>query len=99
MDTRKRHFPWNRPPLELWPRVPNTAQFLPTDDKSIAAYDQGYSKALLDQVGADEAERFKAMAPFRRYVMSNYSRGDMFGEHVLFERKTSAANPTEMTAR
>ena len=99
VDTRKKHFPWDRPPLELWPRVPGTAQFLPNDDKSIAAYDQRYSKALLDQVDADEAERYKAMAPFRRYVMNNYSRVGMFGEHVLFERKTSAANPTEMTAR
>ncbi len=99
VDTRKRHFPWGRPPLELWPRVPRTAQFLPNDDKSIAAYDQRYSKALLDQVGADEAERYKAMAPFRRYVMSNYSRVGMFGEHVLFVRKMSAANPTEMTPR
>jgi hypothetical protein len=105
VDTRKRHFPWDRPPLELWPRVPKgflgakTAQFLPTDDKSIAAYDQAYSKALLDNVGADEAERYKAMAPFRQYVMSNYSQVGMFGEHVLFERKTSAANPTEMTPR
>ena len=99
VDTRKRHFPWDRPPLELWPRVPRTAEFLPNDDKSIAAYDQWYSKALLDQVGADEAERYKAMAPFRRYVMSNYSVIGMFGEHVLFERKTSAANPLEMTPR
>jgi hypothetical protein len=79
--------------------VPRTAEFLPNDDKSIAAYDQWYSKALLDQVGADEAERYKAMAPFRRYVMSNYSVIGMFGEHVLFERKTSAANPLEMTPR
>ncbi|MCD6395058.1 MAG: glycosyltransferase family 39 protein [Planctomycetes bacterium] len=88
VDTRKRHFPWNRPPLELWPRVPNTAQFLPNDDKSIAAYDQGYAKALLDQIDADEAARYKAMAPFRRYVMSNYSVvGGDFGKHVVFVRK------------
>jgi len=92
VDTRKRHFPWGRPPLELWPRVPGTAQFLPNDDKSIAAYDQRYSKALVDQVGADEAERYKAMAPFRRYVMNNYSRVGMFGEHVLFVRKTARAD-------
>ncbi len=94
VDTRKRHFPWNRPPLELWPRVPKgflgakTAQFLPNDDRSIAAYDKGYSKVLLDKVGADEAERYKAMAPFRQYVMSNYSVvGGDFGDHVLFVRK------------
>jgi hypothetical protein len=88
VDTRKQHFPWNRPPLELWPRVPRTGQFLPTDDKSIAAYDQGYSKFLLDKIDADEAERYKAMAPFRQYVMSNYSVvGRDFGKHVVFVRK------------
>jgi len=93
VDTRKRHFPWNRPPLELWPLVSRRSagstagQFLPTDNKSIAAYDRGYQKFLADNIGVDEAERYKAMAPFRRYVMSNYSVVDMFGEHVVFVRK------------
>ncbi len=98
VDTRKSHFPWDRPPLELWPRVrkgflgAKTAQFLPIDDKSIATYDQGYSKVLLDKVGADEVERYKVMAPFRRYVMNSYSVVGMFGNHVLFVRKTARAD-------
>ncbi len=28
VDTRKAHFPWDRPPLELWPRIANGYQLL-----------------------------------------------------------------------
>lgn len=93
VDSRKRHFPWKSPPLELWPKIPKgflgakSEQFLPNDDKIIEAHGTAYLKFLTDNVGPDEAERFKSMEPFRKYVMDNYKVVRMFGAHVLFERK------------
>ena len=88
VDTRKQHFPWGKTlPLELWPQLKKDT-FLPRDEKTIAQYDAFYSKVLLERSGPDEVERYKAMAPFRRYVMSNYSVvGRDFGKHVVFVRK------------
>ncbi len=37
VDTRKIHFPWNRPPLELWPRMKDG--FLPPEEKAMKQYD------------------------------------------------------------
>jgi 4-amino-4-deoxy-L-arabinose transferase-like glycosyltransferase len=99
VDSRKRHFPPGRPPLELWPRVPagfmgaKSEQFLPTDPQAVAAYDQAYTKMLAERVGPAEAKRHAAMAPFRNYVMSNYSVVGTYGEHVLFVRKTAPSAP------
>jgi hypothetical protein len=38
VDSRKNHFPWDRPPLELWPSIQNGIQLikpLPTDQKQL----------------------------------------------------------------
>jgi hypothetical protein len=133
VDSLKQHFPWDRPPLELWPSLSNgyrlfaglsdteserlwsvfvdifkpsnmnKAEFLRADISSVVEkYEDEYAKILAKQVGPDEALRFKAMEPFRRYVRENYkiiepeqyivlSDGRMyhriFGQHVLFQRK------------
>lgn len=75
VDTRKNHFPWDRPPLELWPITSFTggkqATFLPLNAEVIAAYDQSWTAALRKNWG-DEAARYEALAPLRRYVMANY---------------------------
>jgi 4-amino-4-deoxy-L-arabinose transferase-like glycosyltransferase len=102
VDTHKQHYPWGKTlPLELWPILPQGfmgakgTQFLPNDDKAIAQYDQVYYRVLLERSGPDEVERYKAMAPFRKYVMDNYKVAATFGQPpqltVLFERKTAGA--------
>jgi hypothetical protein len=84
VDSRKRHFPWDRAPLELWPRTPKG--FIPSDENEVSKYDAAYSKLLRERVGPDEALRYEAMKPFRTFVMKNYRVVWMFGPHVLFER-------------
>ena len=86
VDSRKQHFPWDRPALELWPQTPKG--FLPLNKQIIDEYDAAYSKMLSERIEPDEALRYKAMAPFRRFVMDNYRIVNInFGQHVLFERK------------
>jgi len=86
VDTHKRHFPWDRPPLELWPRTQKGP--LPLNKQIIDAYDAEYSKMLRERIEPDEALRYEAMQPFREFVMKNYKIVRRpFGQHVLFERK------------
>jgi hypothetical protein len=85
VDTHKRHFPWDRPPLELWPRTQKG--FLPAVPQIISQYDQMYAKMLREQIEPAEALRFEAMKPFREYVMKNYKIVQSFGVNILFQRK------------
>jgi hypothetical protein len=99
VDSRKRHFPWDRPPLELWPATPNG--FLPENEAIVAQYEKQYYDLLAEKFGTEEAQRFAAMAPLRKYIRDNYyivdeksykfsSRGlyhPKIGEHVIFKRK------------
>ncbi len=85
VDTRKQHFPWDRPPLELWPIMQN--QILKASGKKVTDPDEAYSKWLSDNIGEDEALRYKAMQPLRGFVMKDYRIVRPFGPHVLFERK------------
>ncbi len=95
VDSRKIHFPWNRPPLELWPQTPKG--FLPPDKAAIAVYDKWWTQVLrtnkrFKEFGEDEAQRYEAMQPFREFVMKNYKIVQPFGQHVLFQLKDPAAN-------
>jgi 4-amino-4-deoxy-L-arabinose transferase-like glycosyltransferase len=85
VDSLKRHFPWNRPPFELWPRTDKG--FLPLDKNLIDQYDSAYAKLLAEKIEPEEAKRFEAMRPFRQYVMNNYTIVGGFDPHVLFMRK------------
>jgi len=86
VDSRKNHFPWDRPPLELWPRTPNG--FLPANEQVVSQYDSAYAEILRKQIkDPDEAKRFQMMKPFREYVMKNYQIVRAFGQHVLFQHK------------
>jgi hypothetical protein len=86
VDSYKRHFPWDRPPLELWPRP--SGKFLPANEQIVGQYEAAFTKILQDKLSdPDEAERFKAMKPFRDYVMENYKIVHMFGQHALFQLK------------
>ena len=85
VDTRKRHFPLTRPPLELWPET--SKGFLPADEEIMKGYDQAYGNWLKEKVDLVEAKRYEAMQPFRRYVMTNYVVAQDIGGQVLFQRK------------
>ena len=86
VDSRKNHFPWNRPPLELWPRT--SKGFLPADEQVVSQYEAAYAEMLRDKINdSDEAKRFQAMKPFRQFVMKNYRIVRAFGQHVLFQHK------------
>jgi hypothetical protein len=92
VDSQKRHFPWNRPLLELWPKLPKgykglkKATFLPADNQAlIDRYSQEWSAYLEKQFGPEEAQRFRAMKPLREYIRRNFKGIRQFGAHILFE--------------
>ena len=86
VDSRKSHFPWDRPPLELWPRTQKG--FLPANEQIAGQYDVMYAKMLHEQIEPDEALRYQAMKSFREFVMKNYKIVQQpFGANVLFQRK------------
>jgi hypothetical protein len=107
VDSRKSHFPWDRPPLELWPMVRyqgmDKQAFLPLDPKAIENYDKAWSEILKRSSGGEtEAERYKVMEPFRKFIRENYEIAEpkqygftpdgrmvhmRFGEHVVFKLK------------
>ena len=86
VDSRKFHFPLDRPPLELWPRTQKG--FLPAVPQIAGQYDVMYTKMLRENIEPDEALRYEAMKPFREFVMKNYKIVRQFIDpHVLFQRK------------
>ncbi|MHC4556426.1 MAG: ArnT family glycosyltransferase [Planctomycetota bacterium] len=85
VDSRKSHFPWDRPPLELWPQTQKG--FLPANEQVVSQYDAAYAKILREKIEPDEALRYEQMKPFREFVMKNYRVVRTFGQHVLFERE------------
>jgi hypothetical protein len=106
VDTRKRDVPVNRPPYELWPIVryqsANRETFLSPDENVVARYEKDWENILRKDFGDDEAERFKVLAPLRKFVRENYEIADvtqygftpdgrlvhhLFGEEILFKLK------------
>jgi len=88
VDTHNIHFPYDgRPPLELWPDW--QYQILKKAKVQAADPDEAYADWLTKNVDADEAGRFRAMKPFRQYVMSNYKIVRSFDQFVVFELKSS----------
>ena len=85
VDTHKQHFPWDRPPLELWPT--EEGKFIPAEKSAIESYEKKYSKFLKEQIEPNEELRFEAMKPLRDYVMENYNIVKVYGQHVLFQHK------------
>ncbi len=86
VDTYKSHFPWDRPPLELW--LGARKGFRPANEQVLSQVEAQYVKTLAEIVDdPDEIKRFEAMKPFRDYVMNNYRIVRPFGDHVLFQRK------------
>jgi 4-amino-4-deoxy-L-arabinose transferase-like glycosyltransferase len=85
VDSRKMHFPFTRPPLELWPRVKDG--FVPPQDDIMRQYDQMYVSYLKEKVDPVEARRYEVLQPLRAYVMKNYQVVTDVGGQVLFRRK------------
>jgi 4-amino-4-deoxy-L-arabinose transferase-like glycosyltransferase len=105
VDTHKSHFPWNRPFLELWPVFnrlelpawPAQSDFLPATEQAIKQYDTSWLRILktherFREFGEDEARRYEAMRPLRRFVMTNYSYVGRISSHTLFELKSAGIN-------
>ena len=95
VDSRKPQFPWDRPPLELWPYIKGKG-FLPNQPAQIAAYDRAYKKALHKDVEPAEAERYQVMAPLREFIRQNYrivQPYNKFWSHVLLQRTTLNSPP------
>jgi len=86
VDTYKSHFPWDRPPLELW--LGARKGFKPANEQVLSQVEAQYVKTLAEIVDdPDEIKRFEAMKPFRDYVTKNYQIVRSFGAHVLFQLK------------
>jgi hypothetical protein len=91
VDTHNAHFPYDgRPPLELWPLLQQ--QIVKKANIKAANSDEAYAEWLTKNVDSDEAGRFRAMKPFREYVMKNYKIAKLFGQVVLFELKSPPAD-------
>ncbi len=88
VDSRKRHFPWNRPPLELWPKMPDQQRTKNVFINPTIAdqFDQAYGKMLTERIDPDEARRYAAMKPLRDYVMKNYAPA-WDAAHAVFRYK------------
>ncbi|WP_161488009.1 ArnT family glycosyltransferase [Sedimentisphaera cyanobacteriorum] len=99
VDSRKRHFPHDRPPLEFWPSTPKG--FLPANERAVQSYEKAYSNVLAERIEPEEAERFEAFSQLREYIRENYQivdkdgykftntgpRSKRFGQMVVFRRK------------
>ncbi|MBA7636964.1 hypothetical protein ES703_44592 [subsurface metagenome] len=92
VDTHNIHFPYDgRPPLELWPIM--QYQILKNQSIQTTEPDKAYAEWLTKNVDPDEAGRFRAMRPFREFVMKNYRvvLVRAFGQQVLLELKNSTS--------
>ncbi|MDD5134299.1 MAG: glycosyltransferase family 39 protein [Phycisphaerae bacterium] len=85
VDTHKVHYPWNRPPLELWPTTERG--LLPNKPQIIELYEHSYKNSLAEQIDKSEAQRFMVMKPLRDFVMNNYTPIRSFGQFIVFELK------------
>ena len=92
VDSRKWHYPNNRPPLELWPTINplkrGNREFI-QNNTLLADYNEKYLQMLSGRYGQDEADRYKAMEGFRNYIRENYTIVNInFGEIVVYKLKS-----------
>ena len=103
VDSQKRHFPNHYPPFDLWPAT--TKGFISNIQQDIEENDRKYAKFLAQHINAEQAERYKALAPFRKFVMDNYTLAEpkqygkttngrivhrVFGSQRVFRLKANA---------
>ncbi|MHB0946913.1 MAG: ArnT family glycosyltransferase [Sedimentisphaerales bacterium] len=92
VDSRKYEFPYNRPPLPLWPTMMKGRgdfQLIQGSDEQVAQFDDAYTKSLAEQFKDGEAERYAAMKPLRDFIRSNYRIVGTFDQFVVFELKNA----------
>lgn len=89
VDTHKIDYPWNIPPLELWPKLEKG--FLPNDVMTVQYYEINYMQMVEKQFNKTEADRFAAMKQTRDFVMQNYTPVKIYGQFVVFELKNTVA--------
>lgn len=105
VDAHKRHFPWDRPFLELWPAInklkirswPDGARVLPSNPAAIAEYDKAWTYILKTHnnftvFGEEEATRFEIMSPLRHFVMQHYRLVRTIGPYYLFQLKPESVD-------
>jgi len=59
VDSRKDHFPWDRPPLELWPLTRKGP--ISNDQKVMAWFDDMYMKMLREKISPAEAHLYESL--------------------------------------
>jgi len=59
VDTRKSHFPWDRPPLELWPLTRKGP--ISNDQKVMTWFDDMYMKMLREKISPAEAHLYESL--------------------------------------
>lgn len=92
VDSRKYEFPYDRPPLPLWPTMMKSRgdfQLMQGNDEQVAQFDDSYTKSLAEQFKDGEAERYTAMKPLRDFIRHNYRVVGKFGQFVVFELKNA----------
>jgi 4-amino-4-deoxy-L-arabinose transferase-like glycosyltransferase len=65
VDSRKVHFPNDRPPLELWPIT--RKGLLPKDEKTVSAFDAMYARMLREEIPANELKRYQELTVWIPY--------------------------------
>lgn len=59
VDTHKSHFPWDKPPLELWPITRKGP--LPNDEATVGRFDMMYSKLLREKINPAQARLYEQL--------------------------------------
>jgi 4-amino-4-deoxy-L-arabinose transferase-like glycosyltransferase len=86
VDTHNKHFPYDRrPPLELWPIL--QYQIMKQANAKDPESDEAYAEWLTKEGYPDEDGRFRAMKPFRDFMMKNYRIVQIFDTNVVFQLK------------
>lgn len=65
VDSRKVHFPNDRPPLELWPIT--RKGLLPKDEKTVSAFDAMYARMLREEIPANELKQYQGLTVWVPY--------------------------------
>jgi len=77
------------------------------DSRAIDLYNKGYAQMLRQQFDEEEALRYEYLEPLREYIRTHYTHAEptlfyrrkgwpliqhrMFGQHIVFERKTDTS--------
>ena len=66
VDSRKIHFPNDRPPLELWPVT--RKGLLPNDAKTVEVFEKMYTKMLAEKIEGEEVNNYAGLTVWIPYA-------------------------------